>query len=527
MNVEFLNQFNAGEDKDEIEKTHSLLKPVLKNMEWWQVGEYIKETLANKIYKNVECIYSGVSLTKDYNYFNIEHVVPESIFRKVDYGEQIKKDYNITYPCILPINWMRQNYILSDISDADADIKINHLQKFSCSITGVEHPECSDSSEHFLVIRNKTHNHYNSLKEEFPNFDSKCLDFKQRGMNKKKSQCLGQYKFHKYISLVNLSPKESKDKKILSKLSEPVIKINTSKCDYKDWKRNIFNKCVYSPINKNKGIIARAIFYFYFTYSHINYIKNRLNKFLKDCSKSSCSKLDECDMGCKNILDLFIKWHEEHKIHRPNGNLSLEDLRNIEVYQQQKRWNIFVGLRDKKKKAYIPCPDKFVLFVFSPKKFKKLMIKLKSQQKTVECDEIRKYLKIIDRLYKTKTSGLIDELCPMTPPNTVTENITTDNNSKNPNFTKKKKTNKLSRQSVKIHRQSVNSPRQSVNSPRKSVKSPRKSVNTPRNNKPKLSKTCDSVSSSYLYNDKLNRECSQLDNCEYKSHFSGYYCVPK
>ena len=65
------------------------LHPLTKKLEWWEVRQMLlnktKEsgelTFPQKLNTKIECIYTGISLINNYNYFNIEHIVPESIFR--------------------------------------------------------------------------------------------------------------------------------------------------------------------------------------------------------------------------------------------------------------------------------------------------------------------------------------------------------------------------------------------------------------------------------------------------------------
>ena len=160
--------------------------------------------------------------------------------------------------------------------------------------------------------------------------------------------------------------------------------------------------------------------YFYFTYSHISSIKNNLNKFLKDCS-INCSTKNKCTSICfpGNIFDIILDWNKKYKIDRPNidyqsKHIGLEDKRNIEIFEKQKKWNIFVGLRNKdkkKKKLYVTAPEKFALLVFNPERFNLEISNLSQNEKQETCNKIQNYLKIIDKLYKVKTAELLDYLC--------------------------------------------------------------------------------------------------------------------
>lgn len=309
----------------------SKIKPKKKNIDYSTASHYVKEKLSKDVDNKVKCIYSGLESSNFYkNYFyNIEHVVPESMFRRFDEDTQIKIDYHITYPCILPINFLRQNYVLSNIPESEANVLVyiseNDFGK--CS----KHKECEKASN-YIIIKNKTDATFRSIGQQFTNYNDMCIS----------NRCPSSKKF----SLINLDSKEDIDS------IEPVIKIKTKVCNYDRFgNRNPFNKCLFEPIDSNKGIIARAIFYFYVTYYNISGIRRNINSLLKDCSSS------KYDSDCKNLIDLLLKWNEEHPITKS------ELKRNNIIFNKQYNYNIFVGIYNQKQEL---CPKIFARFLFNP-----------------------------------------------------------------------------------------------------------------------------------------------------------------
>ena len=372
----------------------SKIKPKKKNIDYSDASHYVKEKLSKDVDNKVKCIYSGLessNFLKNY-FYNIEHVVPESMFRKFDDDKEIKIDYHITYPCILPINYLRQNYVLSNIPKSDANVLVyisdNDFGK--CS----KHSECERAYK-YIIIKNNTDITFKSIGEQFSNYNSMCIS------NKCPSS--------KNFSLINLDSKEE------VKGIEPIIKIKTKVCNYSKFGRNPFNKCLFEPSEDSKGIIARTIFYFYVTYYNISGIRRNMNDLLKDCSGS------KYDSDCKNLIDLILKWNEDHPITKN------ERVRNNIVYSKQNNYNIFVGVYDK---TQFNCPDIFARFLFKPKS---LDLKNKSNIKILE-----KYLKSLSSIYKNDLLKSFYKKYGIEPPKTpikknTNQAVTKKNNKKKNN----------------------------------------------------------------------------------------------
>ena len=63
---------------------------------------YCKKNISN-IYENyIRCVYTQLKLINNdeskFGYFNIEHIVPRSIFSLYDTGKKMERDLYITYP---------------------------------------------------------------------------------------------------------------------------------------------------------------------------------------------------------------------------------------------------------------------------------------------------------------------------------------------------------------------------------------------------------------------------------------------